>query len=245
MKVSRKAVHLIIGICVVVAVAIFVGITMVKYEVEGETNMPFVLSKIMIFSTAEGYANEDSKYKWDFDVFQNNDIYISIAKNENYKKTEVIDKITINNFQINEAPQRGEIVIYKPDSESATSFTCKEEFEVSDSLEYTGGTETDTEKLQIANQGGMMIFRVSNKNLHNYKSNDDKQIVHDGTLLAKANIKNEELKCKVSFDIIIELKSEKKYRGTVTLELPVGNIVKNGQESIEITNFDDVIFKRI
>ena len=245
MKISRKAIHLIIGICVIVAVAIFVGITMVKYEVEGEKNMPFELSKIMVVSTAEGFANEDSKYKWDFDIFQNNDVYISIVKNENYKKTEVIDKIVINNFAINEEPQKGEIVIYKPDNEAATSYTCKEEFEVEESLEYIGATESDLENLQIGNQGGSIIFRVSNKNLYTYQSNDDKQIIHDGTLLAKANIKNEEIKCKISFDIIIELKSEKKYKGTVTLELPEGNIVKNGQESIEITNFDDVVFKRI
>lgn len=245
MKISRKAIHLIIGICVIIAVTIFVGITMVKYEVEGEKNMPFELSKIMIVSTAEGFANEDSEYKWDFDIFQNNDVYISIVKNEDYKKTEVIDRIVINNFTINEEPQKGEIVIYKPDNESTMSYSCKEEFEVTESLEYIGATESNLENLQIGNQGGSIIFRVSNKNLYTYQSNDDKQIIHDGTLLAKANIKNEEIKCKISFDIIIELKSEKKYKGTVTLELPEGNIVKNGQESIEITNLDDVVFKRI
>lgn len=245
MKISRKAIHLIIGICVIIAVTIFVGITMVKYEVEGEKNMPFELSKIMIVSTAEGFANEDSEYKWDFDIFQNNDVYISIVKNEDYKKTEVIDRIVINNFTTNEEPQKGEIVIYKPDNESTTSYSCKEEFEVTESLEYIGATESNLENLQIGNQGGSIIFRVSNKNLYTYQSNNDKQIIHDGTLLAKANIKNEEIKCKISFDIIIELKSEKKYKGTVTLELPEGNIVKNGQESIEITNLDDVVFKRI
>ena len=100
MKVSRKAIHIIIGICVIVAVTAFVAITMIKYEIEGEKNMPFELSKIMIVSTAEGYANEGSKYKWDFDVFQNNDIYINIAKNQDYKKTEVIDKIVINNIKV-------------------------------------------------------------------------------------------------------------------------------------------------
>ncbi len=245
MKISRKAIHLIIGICVIIAVTIFVGITMVKYEVEGEKNMPFELSKIMVVSTAEGFANEDSEYKWDFDIFQNNDVYISIVKNEDYKKTEVIDRIIINNFTINEEPQKGEIVVYKPDNESTTSYSCEEEFEVTESLEYIGATESNLENLQIGNQGGSIIFRVSNKNLYTYQSNDDKQIIHDGTLLAKANIKNEEIKCKISFDIIIELKSEKKYKGTVTLELPEGNIVKNGQESIEITNLDDVVFKRI
>lgn len=245
MEVSRRAIHIVLIICIIVAVAIFVGVTMQRYEVEGEKNMPFELSKIMIFSTAEGFANEESDYKWDFNIFQNNDIYISIGKNDNYKKTEIIDKIVIDNFSINEKPQKGEIVIYKPNSDSQTAFKCEEEYEVKDKLEFTGETEADVEKLQIANQGGMIIFRVANKNLHRYKSNDDKTIVHDGTLLAKANIKNEEIKFKISFDLTIELKSEKKYKGTITLELPEGNILKNGKESLEITNFDDVVFKRI
>ena len=245
MKVSRKAIHIIIGICVVVAVAVFVAMTMMKYEIEGEKNMPFELSKIMIVSTAEGYANEGSKYKWDFDVFQNNDIYISIAKNKNYKKTEVIDKIVINNIKVDEQPQKGEIVVYRPNNETATSFACEEKYEVKENLEYIGSKESDLGNLQISNQGGMLIFRVSNKDLHRYKSNDGKKIVHDGTLLKKADIKNEEIKCKMSFDIIIELKSEKKYKGTITIDLPQGDIIKNGKESVEITNFDDVVFKRM
>lgn len=245
MKISRKAIHLIIIICVIVIVAVSVGIIMQKYEIEGEKNMPFEISKIMIFSTAEGYANENSKYKWDFDVFQNNDIYINITKNKDYKKAEIIDRIILDNFSINEKPQKGEIVIYKPNSESAASYTCEEEYEVKDNLQYIAGTTTDLKNMQIANQGGMMIFRVSNKKLNTYQSNDDETITHDGTLLAKANIKSKEIKCKISFNMTIELKSEKKYKGTITLELPVGNIVEKGQESIEITNFDDVIFKRI
>lgn len=245
MEVSRRAIHIILIICIIVAVAIFVGVTMQRYEIEGEKNMPFELSKIMIFSTAEGFANEKSDYKWDFNIFQNNDIYISIAKNDDYKKTEIIDKIVIDNFSIDEKPKKGELVVYKPNIETATPFKCDEKYEVKDVLEFTGETEANVEKLQIANQGGMIIFRISNKNLHRYQSNDDKTIVHDGTLLAKANIKNEDIKCKVSFDITIELKSEKKYKGTITLELPEGNILKNGQESLEITNFDDVVFKRI
>lgn len=242
---SRKAVHLIIGICVIVVVAVFVGITMQRYEIEGEKNMPFEISKIMIFSTAEGIENGNSKHKWDFNIYQNNDIYISIAKNKEYKKTEVIDKIIIDNFSIDEQPQKGEIAIYRPNGENTTSYACEEKYEVDNNLEYIGGIESDLESLKIANQGGMITFRIANKNLDTYKSNDDETITHDGTLLAKANIKNEDIKCKVSFDIIIELKSEKKFKGTITLELPEGNIVKNGQESVEITNLDDVIFKRI
>ncbi len=244
MKLSRKALHIIIIIVTIVVVAIGVAYSMIKYELEGEKNMPFELSKIMVISTAEGYANEESDYKWDFNISQNNDIFISILKNDNYKKTEVIDKIVLTNFTVNEAPQKGEIVFYKPDGKSATGYTCSEDFEIKDNLEYIGTKEAELTDFQVANQGGSVAFRVSNRDIYTYQSDDGEEITHDGTLLAKANVSSDEIKCKISFDLIIELKSEKKFKGKITLELPVGNILENGREDIEITNFDDVVFKR-
>ena len=245
MNISRKVVHIILILVIIAIVAIVVAVSIQRYEIEGEKNMPFEISKIMIISTAEGFANENSEYKWDFNIFQNNDIFISIAKNKNYKKKEVIDKISLTNFSIDKQPLKGQIVFYKPNNESKTVYTCSEEFEFKDKLEYTGSKETDMKNLTIGNQGGMAVFRVSNKNLHRYQSNDDETIKHDGTLIQKANILNDEIKCKISFDIIIELQSGKKYKGRISLDLPIGDIVTNGQESMEITDLDNVVFKRV
>lgn len=246
MNLSRKAIHIIVIILVIVAVTIGVTFSMLKYEVEGEKNMPFQLSKITIISTAEGYTNEQSEYKWDFNIFQNNDLYISILKNNNYNKKEVIDKIVLTNFTVDNKPQKGEIVFYKPNpkAENAT-YKCEEQFEIKDNLEYIGSKDAKINNMQIANQGGTVALRVSNKDIFRYQSNDGEEITHDGTLLAKANVSNQEIKCKISFDIIIELKSEKKFKGKITLDLPVGNILEKGKEIVEITNFDDVVFKRI
>ena len=56
---------------------------MIKYEVEGETNMPFKLSKIVIIGTVEGIeTNNQNKNKWNFDICQNNDIYFYIEQND-------------------------------------------------------------------------------------------------------------------------------------------------------------------
>lgn len=46
-------------------------------------------------------------------------------------------------------------------------------------------------------------------------------ISHDGTILKKAGIEYENIKCKASFDITIELTSGMKFTGNIPLELPV------------------------
>ncbi len=47
--------------------------------------MPFKLSKIIIVSTAEVWSRKKTNKKWNFNIFQNNDIYFYIDKNEEFK----------------------------------------------------------------------------------------------------------------------------------------------------------------
>ena len=79
---------------------------MIKYEVEGDKNMPFNLSKIVIVSTAEGVETK-GKSKWNFNVYQNNDLYFYIDKNNEYLgDSTYIEKVRIENIQITKAPEK-------------------------------------------------------------------------------------------------------------------------------------------
>ena len=95
----------------------------------------------------------------------------------------------------------------------------------------------------MANQGGIIAFRCSNNNVTKYKS-DEEEINHS-ELLKKANIDNESLKIKLSFNLTIKLESGKEYQAEVNIELPTGNVVENGNTSTEITDLKDIVFKRI
>ncbi len=64
-----------------------------------------------------------------------------------------------------------------------------------------------------------------------------------GTLLSKIGITNEQIKFNVSFDISVELKSEKKYKANVTIEMPAGDLLQEGTTNRQI-NGKDIIFKR-
>ena len=110
--INKKYFHVCMMILIIVVILFIVGMLILKYNVEGETNMPFNLTKITVISASEGIDKDAGQNKWAFDIYQNNDIYIYIDKNENYKETEAIKNIIIDNFTI-EGQMKDNIKIYK------------------------------------------------------------------------------------------------------------------------------------
>ena len=217
----------IIFLSIVLILAVLVISIMMKYQVEGEKNMPFTIAKVMVLSTVEGIQKHESEEIWNLDLFQNNDIYLKIEKNKNYPKEEIIKEIALENIQIL-TPEKGNIAIYKPKNEQG---------------EYERSAEYEIKK-EIIYQGRTLLFRISNENIGEYISNEDTEVRHDGTLLQKIGITNEQIKITVTFDIKIILESGKEYKGSMNLDLPVGNFIEEGVTSLEKTDFTDVIFKR-
>lgn len=240
---KKQMIKFCVAITTLVIILIIVAAVMIKYEVEGDKNMPFNLSKILIVSTAEGVEKE-GKNKWNFNVFQNNDVYFYIDKNENYKeKTSILESVKIENIQIIQSPESGEIKSYMPNSVEGRLYSYSDDYVIKESLEYKGGAKSNPQTLEIGNQGGSALIRFSNTNIGTYSSNKDKQITHDGSLLKKLKIDNEKVKFIVSFDFIITA-NKNEYRANISLDLPNGNIIENGTESIEKTDMSDIIFKR-
>lgn len=244
-KTMRKIINTFIVIFITTLIATIIVLLIMKYHVEGENNMPFELSKIMVISTAEGLdiSSEETQAKWNLNIVQNNDVYLEISKNKNYKETEIIDKIIIDNFKIEEAPKKGIIKIYKPSTEENTTYKNITENEIQEDLTYSGKEKSDIKNLEIANQGGLILFRYAIEDLGQYAS-DIEEIKHDGTILSKIDVGYAELKCKISFDLSIKLKSDIIYTGNVTLNLPAGNIIEEGTSHYEKTSLTNIIFKR-
>ncbi len=217
----------LIAIVIMVIIFVIVASIILRYYVEGEKNMPFQISKIIVISTAGGTQKTETDKRWDMQIFQNNDIYIDIIKNKNYTQEEIIDKIIVNNFVVETQPQKGELKKYKLDSENINVANTEENL-INEQIEYTGAEKTDLKNLTIANQGGLITLRYVNQNLGTYTSNEDMQVVYDGTILQKIGITLEEIKFKVSFDIAIELKSGKKYKSNISIDMPIENLIQEG-----------------
>ena len=241
---EKKSFHLIVITIIMVILFFILGVTILDYNENGESNMPFNISKISIISTSEGIDKTSEGNKWAFDINQNNDIFIYIKKNDGYGKTETIKSVVLDNFQVSKQSEKGEMKIFKPDPTSQVQIFTNKEENVQNSLEYSAGTESNFKNLQISNQGDKLAFRYSNSNVASYESNEEEEINHS-ELLKKAGVTLEDLKGTLNFDITINLDSGKIFKATVKLDLPVGDIIENASQSQEITNFEDVVFKRI
>ncbi len=242
---KKQTIKFIIAIAILVLIFIFVAICMIKYQVEGETSMPFKLSKIVVIGTAEGVEEEESKARWNFNIYQNNDVYFYIDKNEEINVDEdlLIKNVKISNIQVTKAPQKGKIKVYMPNSEASRLYSYDDRFLVGEKLEYKGASQSSSTNLEIGSRGGTAYIRFSNADIGNYSSDKDEQIIHDGTWIPKINTNKEEIQFSVSFDFTIET-TKTKYQTNINLDLPTGNI-EEGSCYMKKTNMEDCIFKRV
>lgn len=163
-KKFRKIINFFVAVFIIALLITIICLIMLKYEIEGENNMPFELSQIVTISTAEGIETEGEK-TWNFELAQNNDVYLHISKNKNYKEDEIIRRIIINNFKIVENPSKGEIKIYKPSKSENKTFEYIEEYLVGNELIFSGSENSNLKAMELSNQGGVIAFRICNTNL--------------------------------------------------------------------------------
>ena len=240
---NKKAFHISMLIVIVAIILFVLGIIVLQYNIEGETNMPFILNKIAIISSVEGTDKEAGSNRWAFDVSQNNDINLYIEKNKNYDKQEAIKSILIDNIEIQRNSEKGKINFYRPNTTESGVYFKNVEENLVQTIEYKGAMQTDLKKLEISNQGGLIMFRVANDNVAEYISNENE--INHNELLKKANITAEDLKSKLSMDITIKIESGKEYKANIVLDLPVEGVIENGTSSQEIIDTSNIIFKRI
>lgn len=240
---KKRIIHIYVVIFIVVMLILTAALFMFKYHVEGEKNVPFNIRKINIISTAESSLNQDENGIWHAGILQKNDISFVIEKNSKYKKEEAIKKISFDNFQIIKENENMLVNIYRPTT-SVNTYNYIDEYKIQNSLEYCGSQATNTEELQINNQGGLIGFSITSDNLGEYIFTENEKVPSDGKLLAKVGIKPEDMNFKILFDLIIETETGHKFKSNMVLDLPTGNILQDGVGTLEDTELNDVIFKR-
>ena len=241
---SKKIINICIISVIIVAIIFIALMFILNYDVNGETNMPFQVSKISVISSTDGKDNPESEYKWNINCIQNNDIFIYVEKNEDYKGQTSIKSIKLDNFYVAEKPNIGEIKFYRPIEKENVLFENVEENEIKE-LEFIGGKSSNVGNLEISNQGGILKFRCANNNVGNYLSNDDEQINYN-ELLKKINVNEDDLKGRITFDITINLHSGKTFKAeSVSIEIPNENTVNDGTVGDENIYLKEVVFKRI
>ena len=210
--------------------------------IEAET-AGYQKNKFDVISTAESKIMQDEEGAWHAQILQKNDVYFQLEKNSKYKKEETIKKIIFENFEIKKENENMDINIYRPEI-SMEKYNYTDEYKINNYLEFTGGLNTNAETLQINNQGGIIGFSIITNNIGEYIFSENEKLPSDGTLLAKAGAKAEDIKFEISFDLVIETNSENRFKSRITLNLPTGNILEEGVGRLEETELKNVIFKR-
>lgn len=229
---------------------IFVGLGIVmslisKYQVEGESNMPYNIKEILIVSSAEaqGKSENPENLKWNLNINQFNDFYLVFDVNEKYKKQSKLEEISIENINISNKPKVGNIDVYMPSSREDSGYKYNDEFKVNGSLTYKSGLSNDSKNLELSQRDGMFKFRVVNQNIGEYTSNEDDEISYDGKLLSKINLTEDNIKFNISFDIVIKT-DKNTFRGKFKQDLPISGLIEKGQSNLDIKDCSNIIFKR-
>ena len=114
---------------IVLIILIFIAITITyKYSIEGEVNMPFKLSKIVIGSMVVSSDNLITNDGLENEIVQNNGIYFEIKKNEKYEKEATIKNIEISNIEVTKPPKKGYIKTYIPNTTENKKFTYSDNY---------------------------------------------------------------------------------------------------------------------
>lgn len=242
----REAIKRAIAISILVLLIGVVGFIMIKYEIEGETNLPFKLSKIMIISTADAIEKDEQTMS----ITQCNDLYLTIEKNEEYKANSMIEKISIENIKIMSAPKKGKVAFYRPNNTDGLVYVYKDDYLLDGKIEYIGDSQTSLKNLTISNQGGMISFRTCVKEIGEIAintENSEKEVGYSnkGTLLKDAQIAVSDIRYNLGFDVFIELTDGKIYKGYINTTLPIEDVESNGVNGVEMVDLQNVVFKRI
>ena len=141
--------------------------------------------------------------------------------------------------------KKGNIKLLRPTGELSNLYTYSEQDYLNSDITYQGGVIDDMKSLEIANNGGILGFRFLINDLGKYISNENEEIIYDGNLLKNLGINLEQIQFSVSFDIIITTSDDIGYKGTVNIDMPIDSIIEEGSSHKEITDFSNVVFKRI
>ncbi len=243
---KKDAIKKAVAILILVILIGIVGFILIKYDIEGEANPPFLLNKVMVISTADGIKKDETEMT----VNQNNDLYLDIEKNDEYKEECIIKTVSIENIRVLSNPKKGIVVFYRPSNTEGDAYIHNEEFLIEDSIIYTGDSKTDLKTLSISNQGGMIGFRTCVKDAGSIAIDENATeravgYINQGTLLQEAKISVADIKYNLGFDIVITLTDGKMFKGYANLSLPIKDVENSGVQGVEKVEMNDVIFKRI
>lgn len=220
-----KLKFLVLFVLIMLAIVGIYVIQIPKIEKLNEESA-FRVNKIALYSSANGAPSEELKEYWEVNVCQYTDIAIYVEKLQD----KTIDRVYIDNINIENGPQIGTANVYKKSIENFGKFEqVNETFE---SLEFNVSQDDEADFLDDCSVP-ITVSYVNNLQEDYIITNNGEQLEYNETILKKAKILTSELEAQISFDVNIIDKDNSKYTCKISLEIPIEELM-NGQNMLEL-----------
>lgn len=207
-------------------------------------NSAFKINKILLYSSGYG-ENKNTKFQnanWILDIYQYTDIALYL------NSSEAIKSLSISNFKSNFGN------LYYLDSKKFGTEEILRNYEINPILEYTVLNDSNEKNLVnyntpvfFADSSNPITLKFVNLVAKNFKIENNEKLEFNGSILEKANIKLEDLKTNISFDINIKNYNNEEYNTTISFSIPIENKSTNifNGSIFEEKNNENIIFRKI
>lgn len=202
----------------------------------------FKIQKILLCSSAN--TIDLSKNMQNLNIYQYTDFAIYIENGEELSKKNTIKEMYIDNINLEgKSNNENKSLNYK----NLLCFGLKQDIEELRKTENINfnivRTNEEDEKANydeptfFTDCSNPICLEYLNYNIKkNYKMEENKSILFDGTILKEAGISTEEIECKVKFKITIINNLNERYTCNLNIDIPLKNIYKG--TSIKTINTD-------
>lgn len=207
-------------------------------------NSPFKVNKMIIYSSGAG-KNKNTKFQnsnWILDIYQYTDIALYL------ESTEAIKDLKISNFQADFGS------LYYLDTTKFGTGEILENYEINPELEYTVLNDSNKENLInyntpvfFADSSNPITLKFANTIKENFVIENNQKLQFNGSILEKTNIKLDDLKTNIAFDINIKNYKNEEYITTINLQNPVeykNSNIFSGHIIIEKNNQNIILLKK-
>lgn len=246
MKENLKYVPIIIAIIIIIIVFLVHNITMSNTKkIEQNTvskNVNFEIDKIVAYSgTIIEENDKNQRADWEVNIDQYTDIAIYLKTSQDANKDETdIKEISIEDINVLETPQLGNVVFYKrklneySNNKAETIQNSKLEGNSIKCNVIENNKKISFNELQYKKDMTLpIIIGYLNENVRkNYIIQDiSTPLVYDASILKRANVPINAIKSKIKFTVRIKNTLNQVYECRTILDLPISEDIYNGNQT--------------
>lgn len=231
---NKKLILIILILVLILIIGIYIYIikfkNIDKLTKEKNSKTIFSVNKITFFSSAN--ADIEVSHNTSFNnLTQYTDIALFINnKNSSEELTaeNTLKELYISNFKFNKMPSLGKPNLYYKNINDFATFKYDTNNLIENILNFNISNEDEIDynlPILYNNCANPITISYINSNiLDNYSiSNATNSFYYDGSLLKTCNILLSSIECNLSFDIYLTNNLNKKFKTTVTLDIPLRN----------------------